>query len=141
LALDAAGKMEPTTGLEGKFSIPYCVANALVRGETGYRAFTDEKVNDPEVRALMKKIAVSLDQQVFGLASRVEVETYDGKVHSGFSDILQQIPPLAVKKERIRAKFFDLCEPVVGEKRTKKMAKDIARLEEIASMKSFTKGL
>ena len=52
LSLQAAGKTEPTTGLEGKFSISYCVANAILRGETGMRAFTDEKVNDaPAVQA------------------------------------------------------------------------------------------
>jgi 2-methylcitrate dehydratase PrpD len=54
LALSAAGKTEPASGLEGKFCIPYCVANALLREETGMQAFTDEKVNDPAVRALMK---------------------------------------------------------------------------------------
>jgi len=79
LALQAAGKTEPATGLEGKFSIPYCVANALLREETGMQAFTDEKVNDPAVRALMKKINVINDPKIQALESEVEMETNDGK--------------------------------------------------------------
>ncbi|MCK7509436.1 MAG: MmgE/PrpD family protein [Desulfobacterales bacterium] len=65
--MQAAGKTEPATGLEGKFSISYCVANALLRGVTGMQAFTDEKVNDPAVRAIMKKIKVINDPEIKAL--------------------------------------------------------------------------
>ena len=114
LSLQAAGKTEPATGLEGKFSISYCVANALLRGVTGMQAFTDEKVNDPVVREIMKKIKVINDPEIKALESLVEVETEDGKSFKSFSDILQQIPPLEVKKERVASKFLDLCGPVLG---------------------------
>jgi len=141
LPLDAAGNTEPSTGLEGKFSIPYCVANALLRGETGTRAFTDEQVNDPAVRALMNKIRVSLDPEMKALESRVEVETRDGTVRSGFSDILQQIPPLAVKQDRVRSKFMDLCAPVAGEGRARSLAEAIERLDGLPSMRPLAEGL
>ncbi|MDT8273457.1 MAG: MmgE/PrpD family protein, partial [Desulfomonilia bacterium] len=98
LALDAAGKDKPRTGLEGKFSIPYCVANALLRGETGMQAFTDEKVSDPEVQGLMKKIHAIHDPEMKALEATVEIETTDGETYQGFSDILQQIPPLEIKR-------------------------------------------
>lgn len=141
LALDAAGKLEPSTGLEGKFSIPYCVANALLRGATGIEAFTDEKVNDPGVKALMQKVTVVLDPEMKALESKVEVETKDGKVYSSFSDILQQIPPLEVKRERIRDKALALCKPVLGEDRTALVIEQIASLETVENMKSFAQAL
>ncbi|MGC9324939.1 MAG: MmgE/PrpD family protein [Desulfomonilia bacterium] len=141
LALDAAGKTTPRTGLEGKFSIPYCVANALLRGETGMQAFTDEKVSDAGVKGLMERIQVIHDSEMKALESIVEIETTDGSTFKGFSDILQQIPPLEIKQERVRSKFVDLCDPVIGMERTRTLAAMIDSLERVASMRELTSEL
>ncbi|MDA3897788.1 MAG: MmgE/PrpD family protein [Desulfobacteraceae bacterium] len=137
LALDAAGKMTPSNGLEGKFSIPYCVANALCSGITGNLAFTDDKVKDPDVCVLMKKINVILDPEKAALESRVVIETGDGQKHEGFSDILQQIPPLEVKQDRVSKKYADLCAGILNEKKIKYTSAMIRDLDEFGSMKSF----
>ncbi|MDY6935120.1 MAG: MmgE/PrpD family protein [Spirochaetota bacterium] len=137
LSCDAAGKTEVNTGLEGKFSIPYCVANALLRGNTGMQAFTDEKVNDQKIKDLMTKISLVLDDQKLGLESTVEIETKDGRVNSAFSDILQEIPEYEVKKDKIKAKFLDLCSPILGEAKTIEIVEDIFSLENQANMKGF----
>lgn len=46
----------PTTGLEGKFSMPYTVAAALTDGRVSLEHFTDERVNDPAIRRLMEQV-------------------------------------------------------------------------------------
>lgn len=134
LSLQAAGKTEPASGLEGKFSIPYCVANALLRGETGMQAFTDEKVNDPAVRSLMKKVDVINDPEIKALESLVELELKDGRSLKAFSDILQQIPSLEVKQERVASKFLDLCEPVLGRGKSRELQEKIRVLDTLADM-------
>ena len=48
--------VNPQTGLQGKFSIEYCTAAALLDGEVTLGSFTDEKVQRPLVRALMAKV-------------------------------------------------------------------------------------
>ncbi|MDI6741113.1 MAG: MmgE/PrpD family protein [Smithella sp.] len=141
LSLSAAGKTEPASGLEGKFCIPYCVANALLREETGMKAFTDEKVNDPAVRAIMKKINVINDPKMQALESLVEVETTNGKCFQAFSDILQQIPSLEVKKERVASKFLDLCEPVLGKKKSLDLKKKIETMDKLRNMKNMSRAL
>ena len=141
LALDAAGKTEPVTGLEGKFSISYCVANALLRGTTGNEAFTDERVKDPAVRELMQRITVVLGGDIAGLESRVDVETNDGKVHSACADILQQIPSLDMKRERIRAKALSLWEPAMGREKATQLAGEIQSLERARNFTSLLMGL
>jgi 2-methylcitrate dehydratase PrpD len=141
LSMDAAGKMNPETGLEGKFSIPYCVANALIRKETGTRAFTDEKVSDPEVRALMDKVEVTLDEKMTGLEARIEIEDLSGRAYTGFSDILQQTPSLEIKQERIMDKFIDLCEPLWGREKTELVAGTIGDLDGVESMKGFMEAI
>jgi 2-methylcitrate dehydratase PrpD len=44
------------TGLQGKFSMPYCVAVALLDRAVGFAQFADERVRRPDVQALMPKI-------------------------------------------------------------------------------------
>lgn len=137
LALDAAGKAHPATGLEGKFSIPFCVANALITGITGDQAFTDENVENPDIRELMKKITVTLDPKKTALEASVAIETRDGRKFEGFSDILQQIPPLDMKKDRVRKKFEDLCGARMDAKKVEKIADRILHLEDENDMTDF----
>jgi 2-methylcitrate dehydratase PrpD len=141
LSLQAAGKTEPVTGLEGKFSISYCVANAILRGETGMRAFTDELVNESAVQALMKKITVINDPEMKALESLVEVETHQGRSFHAFSDILQQIPSLEVKKERVASKFLDLCGPVLGKRRSLALKKKIEAMDTLQDMGDMAEAL
>ena len=44
------------TGLQGKFSMPYCVAAALLDRTVGLAQFTDERVRRDDVQALMPKV-------------------------------------------------------------------------------------
>ena len=51
----------PQTGLEGKFSLEFVAAAALLDGRIDLSTFTDESVRRPAVRTLMTKI--KLDEQ------------------------------------------------------------------------------
>ena len=141
LSLDAAGNLEPKTGLEGKFSIPYCVANAVLRNHTGMQAFTDEKVHDPGIREFMKKIDLSLDENMQALEATVVVKTVEGEEYSGFADILEQVPDLELKRKKIGEKFQDLCEPVLGKETTKDLGNAISVLEGIENVKAMVEQL
>ncbi|MBW2093183.1 MAG: MmgE/PrpD family protein, partial [Deltaproteobacteria bacterium] len=72
VGLSAAFRTEAKTGLEAKFSIPYCVANAVIKNTTGLQAFSQERVNDPEVQAFMPKIKTQEDPDMLALEARVE---------------------------------------------------------------------
>jgi 2-methylcitrate dehydratase PrpD len=49
---------DPHTALEGKFSLQYCLAAALVDDKVGLAQFEDAQVMRPEVRALIPKITM-----------------------------------------------------------------------------------
>ncbi len=137
MALDASGKPAPETGSEGKFSIPYCVANAIITGETGNQAFTDGKVQDPKTRELMDRITVELDSSKTALEATVQVKTKAGNSFEVDSDILQQIPPLEIKQDRIRKKFMDLAGPFVGGRKADELIRMIEELQDFKSMKEL----
>ena len=47
---------EPRSGLEGKFSMPYLIARALVDGNITLDTFTDEAVRREDVRQLLQRV-------------------------------------------------------------------------------------
>lgn len=78
-----AAKQSPPNGYAAKFSIPYAVAAALVRGEVGLSAFEDEAVADPAVRALAGKVTYVIDPDhpyPRSYTGHVEVKLDDGRV-------------------------------------------------------------
>jgi 2-methylcitrate dehydratase PrpD len=58
-----AAKQLPANGYAGKFSTPYCVAAAFVRGNLGLGDFTDAAAADPRVLALAGKVRYEIDPQ------------------------------------------------------------------------------
>lgn len=58
-----AAKQRPANGYAGKFSTPYCIAAAFVRGNVGLDAFTDEAVKDADIVALAGKVRYQIDPQ------------------------------------------------------------------------------
>jgi len=56
-----ADKQRPPNGYGGKFSTPYCIAAALVRGNVGLGDFTDAAVKEPAVLAVAAKVRYVVD--------------------------------------------------------------------------------
>ena len=84
----------PNAPLEGKFSLHYCLAAALIDGGVDLSTFTDEKIADPRIRALIPRISVEVDDRFrddseFPTAVRVQTEC--GRV-------LERLVPLAIGK-------------------------------------------
>lgn len=54
----------PSSGLEAKFSLPYCVSAFLVHGELDLSNFEDSALDDQRVRELMKRIEMVPDEDL-----------------------------------------------------------------------------
>jgi 2-methylcitrate dehydratase PrpD len=49
----------PSTGLEGKFSMEYCLAAALLDGAVRLSSFQDDAVQRPEAQALLRRVEIA----------------------------------------------------------------------------------
>jgi 2-methylcitrate dehydratase PrpD len=56
-----AAKQSPNNGYAGKFSTPYCIAAAFIRGNVGLGDFTDDAVRDPSVLQLAARVRYQID--------------------------------------------------------------------------------
>jgi 2-methylcitrate dehydratase PrpD len=54
----------PKTGLEGKFSMPYLIARALIDGNVTLDTFSDEAVRNKEVLQLLDKVEMKVDPKL-----------------------------------------------------------------------------
>ena len=54
----------PERGLEGKFSLPYTAAAVLLDGRVSLGHYTDRRVRDPKIRALMSRVELVRDPEL-----------------------------------------------------------------------------
>ena len=74
------GNPNPTTGLEGKFSIYHACAAALTYGAAGEAQFANEVVRDPQIAALRGRITVTAEPAIHKLEAYATVRLRDGKL-------------------------------------------------------------
>lgn len=91
LATQIATYHEPSSGLEAKFSLPHCVALALVRGKAGLADFTDELAADAGLGALRRRVRVSTDPAI-GLEAHMSFGCRLVARLAGGSTVIAEVP-------------------------------------------------
>lgn len=78
-AADALHHADPDTGLEGKFSMEYAVASAIVRNSVGLSTFRDDAIDDPSVQRVRELVEFSVDEDLTydSHAASVRIATAD----------------------------------------------------------------
>src|SRR5690606_15291526 len=76
-------KWRPTTRETADHSLPYCIAVALVDGQVDLEQFSEERIADPNIHALMDRIHILRDAELTarypeGIPNRLEVDLRDG---------------------------------------------------------------
>lgn len=111
--LSALIRHRPTTGLEGKFSMEYCMAVLVADGKAGLGQFTDEAVNRPVVQALLRRVefynnpasdAAGVDK----MRSLIEIRLTDGRtIAGGVVDYARGSPQIPMSFQDETEKFRD----------------------------------
>ena len=103
----------PTGGLEGKFSMQYCLAAEIIDGKIGLATFTDEQVMRSEAQDLIPRIEMRRHPGFEGQTSwteanhRVEVHLKDGRVITEQADRATTGALRGVTRDDVRVKFRD----------------------------------
>lgn len=73
----------PRTSLEGKFSMEYCMARALLDGEIRMAHFTEEKVLDSQAQELLQKVRYIHPEEMTVVPQDDSQSAHDVLVHRG----------------------------------------------------------
>jgi 2-methylcitrate dehydratase PrpD len=101
----------PSSGLEGKFSMPFCAAAAIVRGQVGVETFDAAVLRDPVIVALQSRVTMSIDPTLDAAApsltqSRVTVKLRDGRTLSASANGARGYPEHPASDDELGTKFI-----------------------------------
>jgi 2-methylcitrate dehydratase PrpD len=89
LASPIEKKQNPANKIETQFSLCWGVASAIVYGKVEIRNFTDDALEDTEVRELARKVYPEMDISMAGpihCPCKVEIKTRNNKVYAMVND-------------------------------------------------------
>lgn len=124
----------PKNGIEGKFSMPYILARALIDGELVLDTFTDEAIAETGIRRVAEKISMALDPSLVETAAgsrpaKVTVKLSDGRVLSQQLDFARGTPKKPMTEAELRAKFITCAARVLTSEQIQRTADLIEGLE------------
>jgi len=128
---------KPSTGLMGKFSLPFCMALALTEGAVTVSQFTDEKVKEPKIVAIMEKIKIipAPELRPSGDTARpaiVEIALKNGgRVVSTRVDFPQGSIENPISDEELCQKYRSCASGLLSEREIEKSVELIMNLEKI----------
>lgn len=134
-----AGNRNPRGEFQAKFSIPYCVAVALLYGRITQAEFAPEILEDVKVRSLMDRVELVVDEEyerVFEHArpTRIEAITKDGQKIAKQSSKRKGGLQYPLSREEKRDKFIRLAGSVWGEEAATVLIENIEEIEQADSV-------
>lgn len=134
---------EPKTVSTAKFSTPYCFAAALTHGRVGPNEFTTEKIADPKLLGIAKRVKVVVDQEIDRLApdkrgASVEISVKGGPKYEWAVENPKGEPENPVSDEELEEKFRSLVGPVLGTRKVQRIIDVVADLESLEDVGELT---
>jgi 2-methylcitrate dehydratase PrpD len=134
---------KPTTALEGKFSLQYCVAAALMEGKVGLKEFTDAKVNAVSAKALVAKVSYrhppEMGTGLTNLKGELEVKLKDGSSYSHRVEISRGDPRRPLTWNDLEIKYRDCAGSVMKGTDTDQSLELISNLESVSDVSDLMK--
>ena len=105
----------PTTGLQGKFSMEYCLSILLLDHKAGLNEYQDAAVQRPDVQDMVKRINFYIDPEaehagLDKMTSILRIHTKDGKVVSGRAEFAKGSPANPMSYDEVADKFRGCAE-------------------------------
>ena len=106
---------QPKTGLEAKFSMEFCLAILLLRGEAGLTEFTDQIVQRADVQDMIRRINFYVDPEAEKagydkMTSLLKIHLKNGQVIAGRADFGKGSPADPMTFEEAATKFRGCAE-------------------------------
>jgi 2-methylcitrate dehydratase PrpD len=135
---DYVNRPRPATGLDGKFSVQYATAIALLDGVVTVGSFSNERRFSNDVEALLPRVALVVDPSIPSDFARMHVEVrialQDGRTVvkrlqelSGFAGF-----PLS-RDERLR-KYFACADGIVPREKAERVLEQVETIEQLTDV-------
>ncbi|PLR75904.1 hypothetical protein CU633_18685 [Bacillus sp. V3-13] len=137
LVKELTGKTAITKGLEGKFSVFHCVAAAFFNLKAGVEEFTDEFVNQENVKSLRSKIKLIIDKRIKEDQARIAVKLKDGRELSHFVEHAVGSALKPMTNQQLEDKFMDVTANIIRREAKQQLIEMMSRFEELEDLTGF----
>lgn len=129
----------PESGLDGKFSLQYTTALALLDGSITIDSFTDKRRFSLDVENLLPRISIRFDPTIstefLGMHSIVNVTLGSGAIISKRIDSLTGMPGVPLTDVQLLAKFSTCAGRVLDETNVSELANQLLKLDDLPSVR------
>lgn len=127
-------------------NIYYVLAVGLLDGTVSFAdSHSFEKMKDPRVMAVMKRVELVADKSLMDPAAPrsglVEVVLRDGRKVTHFTRHAPGTKENPVSTDTINAKVRDLMAPVIGAQRTEEAIRRVHAIEQVANVRDFVRAV
>jgi len=142
---------EPATPHQGKFSMPYVIGCALLDGKVTLGTFSEEKMQDPNVRDAQKKVQVTitklpiwpglsaLEPDTEFVGNPVTIRTRDGQLHTARVDTLRGDPEAPLSDREVLNKYADCAAAAISPETIRQTGELLLNLEKAQDIHSLMK--
>lgn len=133
---------QPQTGLEGKFSMPFCAAAALVDGQVGLDTF-EVCVHDPAIRELMMRVTMKANPELGKEAPAltqvvVNITCRDGRKLQRAANGARGYPANPASEEELKVKFKTCAERAIPPTTAETIYERLNSMKSIADIRQLT---
>jgi 2-methylcitrate dehydratase PrpD len=143
LTLQAADQRDPRTPLAAKFSVRFCAAMALLRGDAGEGEFTEASLADPAVARVMGRVTPEGDDSLSITAAHMTVRLADGRVIEERITAARGTPGNPGTRDDLEAKFRRLAGTVLPPPRVAELTaalRDLAGAKDVGGILALASG-
>lgn len=136
----------PETGLQAKFSMPFCVAAALVYGEVGLTTFESSCIQDARIQKLLPRIFMRVNSSLGKNApaltqSIVDIRLRDSRTLTRHADGARGYPDRPAAVEELDQKFLSSGRRALAQDRLQAALKHLHHLETLSDVTQLTESL
>jgi len=133
----------PSSGLEGKFSMPFCVAAAVVHERVGIDTFEAATMRDPAIVAMQARVTMRVDPTLDAAAqpltqARVTVRLRDGRVLTASANGARGYPDRPAGDDDLATKFMSCGTQVLSASQAAGALTTLRAIESISDVRTLT---
>jgi len=132
----------PASGLEAKFSMPFCLAAAVVDGHVGIDTFDPSRLEDPRLVAMMPRVTMRVDPALDGLAppltqARIALRLRDGRVLTAVANGARGYPDRPASDDEMHAKFLGCARRALSESSAHAALEGLQRFDRVDDVRTI----
>lgn len=136
----------PSSGLEAKFSMPFCSAAAIVDGGVGVETFETQNLTAPAIASMMPRITMRVDPGLDGVGApltqaRVRVHLKNGRVLDAAANGARGYPEQPADEQELATKFLSCATRAIPAQQAERALAAIRQIESSGDVRELTRML